>query len=93
MRIAELQVRLRLVPPKEPVLFVCNNQPANEVVATFFKTDPPAASVERGDRTVVAYQVKTASGAKYEGQNLSLWTKGNEATITWLGEALTCKAR
>lgn len=93
MRIAELQVRLRLVPPKAPVFFVCNNQPANEVVATFFETEPPAASVERGDRTVIAYQVRTASGAKYEGQNLSLWTKGNEATITWLGEELKCRAR
>ncbi len=93
IRIAELQVLLRLVPPKGPVFFICNNQPANEVVATFFETDPPAASVERGDRTVIAYQVRTASGAKYEGQNLSLWTKGNEATITWLGEQMTCKAR
>lgn len=93
MRIAELQVQLRLMPAKGPVFFACNNQPANEFVATFFETDPPAASVERGDRTVIAYQVRTASGAKYEGQNLALWTKGNEATITWLGEELKCKRR
>jgi membrane-bound inhibitor of C-type lysozyme len=92
MRIAELQVQLRLVPPKGPVSFACNNQPADQFVATFFDTDPPAASVERGDRTVIAYQVQTPSGAKYEGQNLSLRTKGNEATITWLGEEMTCKA-
>jgi uncharacterized protein len=93
MRIAELQVQLRLVPPKGPVFFVCDNQTADQFIATFFETDPSAASVERGDRTVIAYQVKAASGAKYEGANLSLWTKGNEATITWRGEAMTCKAR
>jgi uncharacterized protein len=91
MRIAELQVQLRLVPPKGPVFFSCNNDPPNGFVATFFETDPPAASVERGDRTVIAYQVRVASGARYEGQNLVLWTKGNEATITWLGEELKCK--
>jgi uncharacterized protein len=91
MRIAELQVQLRLVPPKGPAFFACNNQPSNVFIATFFETDPPAASVERGDRTVIAYQVRTASGARYEGQNLALWTKGNEAAITWLGEELKCK--
>jgi uncharacterized protein YecT (DUF1311 family) len=64
LRIAELQVQLRLVPGKGPVFFACNNQPANVFIATFFETDPPAASVERGDRTVTAYQVRTASGAK-----------------------------
>lgn len=93
MRIAELQVRLRLLPAKAPVFFTCNNQPANEFVATFFDTDPPAAAVERGDRTVIAYQVRTASGARYEGQNLSVWTKGKDATIKYLGEELKCKVR
>jgi uncharacterized protein len=92
MRIAELQVQLRLVPPKGPVFFTCNNKTADQFVATFFETDPPAASVERGDRTVIAYQVRTASGARYEGQNLSLWSKGDEATITYLGEEMTCKS-
>ena len=91
MRIAELQVQLRLVPPKGPVFFACNNQPSNVFTATFFETDPLAASVERGDRTVIAYQVRTASGVRYEGQNLALRTMGNEATITWLGEELKCK--
>jgi uncharacterized protein len=92
-RIAELQVKYELVPSKKPVFFACNNNPANEVVATFFETDPPAARVERGDRTVIAFQVRTASGAKYEGQNLSLWNKGNEAMVTWLGEELKCQVQ
>lgn len=93
LRISELQVRYQLVAAQKPVFFACNNNPANEVVAQFFETDPPAARVERGDRTVIAWQVRTASGAKYEGQNLSLWSKGNEATITWMGEELKCQAK
>ena len=93
LRIAELQVRLQLVPAQKPVFFACNNNPANEIVATFFETDPPAARFEHGDRTVIGYLVRTASGAKYEGQNLSFWNKGNEATVTWSGEDLKCKVR
>ena len=92
-RIAELQVKYQLVPSKKPVFFACNNNLSNEVVATFFETDPPAARIERGDRTVIAWQVRTASGAKYEGQNLSFWNKSNEATVTWLGEELKCKVK
>lgn len=93
LRIAEVQVQYQLVPAKKPVYFGCNNDPRNELVATFFESDPPAARVERGDRTVIAYKVRTASGAKYEGQNLSFWTKGNEAKVTWLGEDLTCTVK
>jgi uncharacterized protein len=91
LRTAELQVLLRLVPSQTPVVFACNNNAAGEITAEFFQTDPPAARFERGDRTVTAYQVRTASGAKYEGQNFSFWNKGKEATVTWLGEQLTCR--
>lgn len=93
LRTSELQVRWQLVPAKKPVYFGCNNNPANEVVATFFETDPPAARFERGDRTVVAWQVRSADGAKYEGQNLSFWNKGSKATVTWLGDELKCQVK
>ena len=93
LRITELQVKYQLVPSRTPVFFSCNNNPANEIVATFFETEPAAARFERGDSTVIGWQVRTASGAKYEGQNVSFWNKGNEATVTWLGETLKCQAR
>jgi uncharacterized protein len=92
-RTAELQVMLELVPAQKPVFLDCNNNAVAGIVAQFFQTDPPAARFERGDRTVIGYQVRTASGAKYEGQDLSFWTKGNEATVRWRGEELTCKVR
>jgi uncharacterized protein len=92
LRTAELQVLLRLVPSQKPVFFACNNNAVAGITAEFFQTDPPAARFERGDRTVTGYLVRTASGAKYEGQNFSFWNKGEEAMVTWLGEQLTCKA-
>jgi uncharacterized protein len=93
LRIAELQVMWQLVPSQPAVSYACNNNPANEVVVQFFQTTPPAGRFERGDQTVVGYQVKTASGARYEGRNLAFSNKGSDATVTWLGEELKCKAR
>jgi len=98
IRTSELQAVWRLLPPKT-VSFACQNNPANELVANFFDTDPPSARLERGDRTTTVWQVPAASGGKYEGQNVTFWTKGNEATASWLNVAtgntdeLKCKAQ
>ena len=93
VRTSELQAVWGLVPVKGPTAFACQLNPANEVVATFFETDPPTARLERGDRTITAWLVQTASGAKYEGQNVDFWSNGKEATATWLGESLKCEAK
>ena len=93
IRISELQARYRLVAPRGPVAFACENNPANEVVATFFETDPPTARLERGDQTVTAWLVPAGSGSKYEGQNVKFQTKGSEATVTWLGAELRCRSK
>lgn len=93
LRISELQVLWALIPGKKPLFYACENNPANEVVATFFDTDPPAARLERGDRTVIAWQVPSASGARYEGQNVTFWSKGGDAQVSWLGTELKCRAR
>jgi uncharacterized protein len=99
LRTSELQAVWRVVTPKPPVSFACQNNPANEIVANFFETDPPTARLERGDRTVTVWLVPAPSGAKYEGQNVSFWTKGNEATVSWMNpatgetEELQCRVR
>ncbi len=99
IRTSELQALWQLVAPRKPVFYACENNPANEVVATFFDTDPPTARLERGDRSVTVWEVRAASGAKCEGQNVTFWTKGNEATVTWMHPAtgvtedLKCRMR
>ncbi len=98
LRISELQAVWHLVPPKT-VSYVCQNNPANEVVANFFETDPAAIRLERGDRTVTMWRVGAASDGNYEGQNVSLVHKGNEVKVNWLNtdtgktDELQCKAR
>jgi uncharacterized protein len=98
IRTSELQSVWRLVPPKT-ISYACENNPANEVVANFFATDPPTIRLERGDRTVTMWQVGPASDGKYEGQNVSLVHRGSEVKVNWLDvqtgetDALQCKGR
>ena len=55
-RIAELQARYRLAPIAGSAVYACDGQPANEVRATYFATDPPTAIAERGDQVSLMYQ-------------------------------------
>ena len=82
-RIAELQAKYRLVPASEPVFYACAGDPSNEVIATFFQTDPPTLIAERGDQVSLMYLQPSGSGAKYQGGNESLWEHHGEAMITW----------
>ena len=83
LRIAELQARYRLVPGNGPVMYACDGDPKNEVVATFFQTDPPTLIAERGDQVSLMYLQPSGSGSKYQGRNETLWEKAGEAVITW----------
>ena len=83
LRTAELQARYRLIPETATVRYVCDNIPANEVIATFFPTDPPTLIAERGDSVSLMFQQPSASGAKYQGRNETLWEHQGEARIVW----------
>jgi uncharacterized protein len=82
-RIAELQARFRLVPIVASVRYVCDGQPANEVLATYFETEPATLIAERGDSVSLMYVEPVASGAKYVGRNEWLWEHQGEATVVW----------
>ena len=82
-RIAELQARYRLVPHNGPVSFLCEDNSANEVVATFFQTEPPTLIAERGDSVSLMFLQPSGSGAKYQGRNETFWEHQGEAWITW----------
>ncbi|MEH2367523.1 hypothetical protein [Nostoc sp.] len=36
------------------MFYACNNNPANEIVATYYEINPPIAQLERGDTTIAA---------------------------------------
>ena len=82
-RIAELQARYRLVPAIGPVTFICDGQPGNEVITTFFRTDPPTLIAEHGDSVSLMYLQPSGSGTRYQGRNETFWEHQGEASITW----------
>ena len=83
LRIAELQARYRLVPAKGPTTYACNGDLRNEVVVSFFQTQPPTLIAERGDQVSLMYLQPSGSGSKYQGRNESLWEHQGEASIVW----------
>jgi len=83
LRIAELQARYRLVQGNGPFRFICDENPANEVIATFFQTEPPTLIAERGDSVSLMYLQPSGSGAKYQGSNETFWEHQGEVSITW----------
>jgi uncharacterized protein len=82
-RIAELQARYRLVRGTGPVFYHCDGDRRNEVVATFFPTDPPTLIAERGDSVSLMYRQPGGSGVKYLGRNESLEGEGDDVSIAW----------
>jgi len=82
-RIAELQARYRLVPARGPVAFVCDGNVRNEVLVTFFQTDPPTLIAEYGDSISLMYLQPGGSGTRYQGRNEIFWEHQGEALITW----------
>ncbi|MBC9071211.1 MliC family protein [Thauera sp. CAU 1555] len=83
LRIAALQASYRLVPEIGPVHYMCDGNPANEVVVTFFHTEPATLIAERGDSVSLMYAAPSASGARYLGRNESFWEHQGEARVTW----------
>ncbi len=75
-----------------PVIFRCTDSTGvrSRILATFVGGTPGKVTLTRGAKTVTAAQVRSASGARYEGPGVVFWSKGRDATVTWLGTALTC---
>jgi len=89
-RISELQVTYDFAHSRGPFAYACEEDSAGGIDATFFKTDPPTVLLERESKKVIAWMVTTGSGSRYEGQNVTFWAKGAEASVTWFDVELRC---
>ena len=86
------------VKSKGPLTFQCTRKGGEtemleQLNVTFYQTEPALALVERAGRTRPAFRVESASGARYEGEELTFWDKGEQAVATWSGMQLACKRR
>jgi heat shock protein HslJ len=81
------------VRPKGPTMWRCGRAGAESdtLRVTFYPTEPAFVLLDRGGVTKPAFQVTTASGARYEGDDVSFWEARGEATLSWMGVESTCK--
>ncbi len=98
LRTAELQAVWQLLPPRT-VAYACQNNPANELVLSYFASNPATVRLERGDRSKTLWQVGQPAAGQFEGQNVSLLRQGDAVTLNWLDtntgktQVLDCKPR
>jgi membrane-bound inhibitor of C-type lysozyme len=84
------------VAAKGPTAFECapkSGGEASTLQVTFYATRPGLALLERDGTVVPAFQVRSASGAKYEGAGVSFWEARGEATVRWKGTDLLCRPK
>ena len=78
------------VTARGPVAFVCA---AETLQVTFYKTQPAMVLLDRGGVTRAAFQVRAASGSRYEGDGVLFWEARGEATLNWMGVESICKPK
>jgi membrane-bound inhibitor of C-type lysozyme len=72
-----------------PVTFRCDD--GSEIEATFDNApDPATVLLVRGDQTFTLPQAISASGARYLGDSIEFWNKGNDAMVDWQGQKFSC---
>jgi membrane-bound inhibitor of C-type lysozyme len=84
------------VASRGPSTFDCTPKAGGASItltATFFDTKPSLVLLESGGDTRPAFQVRAASGARFEGTGVSFWEARGEATVRWKGADLTCRRR
>lgn len=93
-RTAELQARYQLIAGKAPVHYACDGNPAKEVIATFYPTEPKSVLVEFGDSSSLMFLQPSGNGSQYLGRNETLTEEQDVTTVVWGYEApeMKCKA-
>ncbi len=81
-RITALEIGVGRFMSPTPVLYDC---PDGSVVSAYYfdETEIASAVVNRAADQAILYRVEAASGAKYLGRNVSLWTRGTGTSVTW----------
>jgi membrane-bound inhibitor of C-type lysozyme len=83
------------VASKGPVTYQCDPpaRGADSLRATFYETTPPMVLLERSNETRPAFLVRSAGGAKYEGNDVMFWEARGEASVTWSSDEVKCRPR
>ncbi len=96
-RIIELQIQGGLLEVPPAVVFDCGQHP--QISAVFYtQLDPVTAvfsfsSEKMGEQQLQATNVRSASGAKYQGRNFEFWEHQGEASVQFFDQSYVCQLR
>lgn len=78
-----------------PFIFDCRAQgtEVGELHVTFYATQPGLVMLDHLGVAKPAFQVRAASGAKFEGDGVSFWEARGEAAVQWPGSDMICTRR
>lgn len=80
-RIAYLQAKYQLVPSIGPLFFACEGNSANEIVLTYFHTNPRTLVTEKGDSVYFMY-LATIDPYRYQGRNEYVEERNTELLVS-----------
>lgn len=83
-RIADLQARFFLVKSKSPSVYLCRNNPKNEMIVTYLESDPPTVRLDKAGKTTITFQDEDEDGKRFtNADGVSFETEGDMALVTW----------
>lgn len=92
-RITELEIKTGSTMVPAPAIYSCED--GRLLTAYFYnETLMPALILGDGTEQHLLYHALSASGARYEGRNISFWSKGDRAQYSTFGaESVECVSR
>ena len=91
-RITQLEIQTGATQVPKPVIFSC--QDGTLASAYFYRnTEIPSALLNRDQEQRLLYQVRSASGAHYQGRNVDFWNKGDSARLEWDASVTACEIK
>lgn len=94
-RIAELQVEYNLVPNDLAIVYLCDAEKKNELILTFFHTNPVTLFIEYNNEKSLMY-LYDEKNKEYQGRNTILKFLSNDAiNVVWGFDApsVVCKKK
>lgn len=83
-RIADLQARFFLVSSKTPKVYMCRDNPKNELIVTYAETDPATVRLDHAGKTVITFKDDEGDGKRFDNpQGVSFEVEGDMALVTW----------
>lgn len=90
-RIVELQISSGQLTAPTSVSYDCGDPDKTPLFAAFYKdADPAAVVLTSGNDQVIAFIVRSGSGARYAAEGVEFWEHHGEASVNWFGTERKC---